>query len=90
MDPKTGKIAYLIVARGGVFGFDRKYVPIPWDDFKMTQNASLLVLDATRGAMDGAPEVIDDQFTTTGHFDQESQKVDAYWKTHLAPLKSGG
>ena len=90
MDPKTGKIAYLIVARGGVFGFDRKYVPIPWDDFKMTQNASLLVLGATKEAMDGAPEVTDDQFTTTGHFDQESQKVDAYWKTHLANLKSGG
>jgi sporulation protein YlmC with PRC-barrel domain len=90
VDPKTSKIAYLIVARGGVFGFDRKYVPIPWDDFKMTQNASLLVLDATKAAMDGAPEVTDDQFTTTGHFDQESQKVDAYWKTHLAPLKSGG
>ena len=89
-DPKTGKIAYLIVARGGVFGFDREYVPIPWDDFKMTRNASLLVLDATKGAMDGAPEVADDQFTTTGHFDQESQKVDAYWKTHLVNLKSGG
>ena len=77
MDPKTGKIAYLIVARGGVFGFDRKYVPIPWDDFKMTQNASLLVLGATKEAMDGAPEVTDDQFTTTGHFDQENEKVDA-------------
>jgi sporulation protein YlmC with PRC-barrel domain len=90
MDPKTGKIAYLIVARGGVFGFDRKYVPIPWDDFKMTQNASLLVLDTTKVAMDGAPEVTDDQFTTAGHFDQESQKVDAYWKTHIVTLKSGG
>ena len=90
MDPKTGKIAYLIVARGGVFGFDRKYVPIPWDDFKMTQNASLLVLDATKAAMDGAPDVTDDQFTTTGHFDQESQKVDAYWKTHIVSPKSGG
>ena len=90
MDPKTGKIAYLIVARGGVFGFDRKYVPIPWDDFKITQNASFLVLDATKKAMDGAPEVTDAQFTTTGHFDQESEKVDAYWKTHLENLKSGG
>lgn len=90
LDPKTGKVAYLIVARGGIFGFDRKYVPIPWDDFKMTQNASLLVLDATKAAMDGAPKVTDDQFTTTGHFDQESQKVDAYWKTHLVTLKSGG
>jgi sporulation protein YlmC with PRC-barrel domain len=90
MDPKTGKIAYLIVARGGVFGFDRKYVPIPWDDFKMTRNASLLVLDATKATMDGAPEITDDQFTTAGHFDQESQKVGAYWKTHLVNLKSGG
>src|ERR1019366_7082180 len=34
MNPKTGKIAYLIVARGGIFGFDRTYVPIPWNDFK--------------------------------------------------------
>jgi sporulation protein YlmC with PRC-barrel domain len=90
MDPKTGKIAYLIVARGGVFGFDRKYVPVPWADFRITRNASLLVLDATKEALDGAPEVTDDLFTTPGHFDQESQKVDAYWKTHLVVLKSGG
>jgi sporulation protein YlmC with PRC-barrel domain len=90
LDPKTGKIAYLIVARGGVFGFDRKYVPIPWSDFKITQNASLLVLDAAKAAVDGAPEVSDDQFSPAGHFDKESQKVDAYWKTHLVSGKSGG
>jgi len=90
LDPKTGKIAYLIVARGGVFGFDRKYVPIPWNDFKITQNASLLVLDAAKAAVDGAPEVSDDQFSPAGHFDKESQKVDAYWKTHLVSGKSGG
>jgi hypothetical protein len=45
--------------------------------------------------MDGAPEVNDHQFSVTGHFDQESQKVDAYWKTNLATGnaaagKSGG
>jgi sporulation protein YlmC with PRC-barrel domain len=90
MDPKTGKIAYLIVARGGVFGFDRKYVPIPWTDFKITQNANLLVLDASKASMDAAPEVSDDQFTAGGHFDQESQKIDAYWKTHIEIRKSGG
>jgi sporulation protein YlmC with PRC-barrel domain len=90
MNPKTGKIAYLVIARAGIFGFDTKYVPIPWDDFKATRSVNLLVLDATSARMDAAPEVSDDQFPPIGHFDQESQKMDAYWKTHLASGKSGG
>ena len=84
MSPATGKIAYLIIARGGLFGFDQNYVPVPWADIKATPNMNLLVLDCTKTAMEGAPEVKHDQFLTADQYTKESQKVDDYWKTHLA------
>ena len=86
MSPQTGEIAYLVVSQGGIFGFDEKYVPVPWADSKITQGASLLVLDSTKAAMNAAPQVSKEQFTSAGHFDQESQKVDAYWKAHLTTI----
>jgi hypothetical protein len=42
------------------------------------------VLDTTRSVVAAGQPVSHNQFATPGLFDQESQKVDAYWKTHLS------
>ena len=83
LNPHTGKIAYLIISRGGLFGIDASYVPVPWGAIKAAPNASVLVLDTTKAAMSAAPQVNDHQFSTSGQFDQESGKVDAYWSSRV-------
>jgi sporulation protein YlmC with PRC-barrel domain len=82
-NPKTGQIAYLVIARGGIFGFDETHVAVPWDDFKATPTASLLVLDTTQGILDGAPKADKGAFSVEGDVEAEGQKVNAYWKAHF-------
>jgi len=84
MSPQTGKIAYLVIGRGGVFGIGEKYVPVPWDSFKATPNVDLLVLDASEQAMNEAPQVADGRAMRTNGFEKKIQQIDDYWKIHTS------
>jgi sporulation protein YlmC with PRC-barrel domain len=85
MGPEGGKIAYLVVARGGVLGFGERHVAVPWDHFKVTPNLNILVLDTSRDAMDKAPRIIEGRFTKAEPFAEQTAKADAYWSAAKAP-----
>lgn len=84
VSPQTRKITYLAIGRGGVFGVDKKYVPVPWDSFKTAAGNKLLVLATIKATMDAAPQVKEDQNFQKAEFAAESVKVNAYWAAHLA------
>jgi sporulation protein YlmC with PRC-barrel domain len=79
---QSGKIAYLIIDRGSVFGFAGKPVAVPWADFRITPTASLLVLDTTQVALDQAPSGYDRYPKTTAAADLQAKQIDAYWSAH--------
>lgn len=81
--PQTGKITYLVVGRGGVFGIGERHVPVPWEAFKITDAGNILVLDSTKGNLDAAPRVAENHFSPRGDVGQQGASADAFWKSRI-------
>jgi sporulation protein YlmC with PRC-barrel domain len=88
ISPQTGKIAYLVIGHGGLFGIDEKYTPVPWADFKSTSGTNLLVLTASKAIVEAAPQVRKNQVDRGTEFTAQSQKVDSYWSVHIPVAKN--
>jgi hypothetical protein len=80
VNPTSGKIEYLVLTPGSLFEAGADLTPIPWQDFKATLTAHLLVLPSSAVAIAAAPKVQIDHFTSPAGFDQQSRQVDLYWK----------
>ena len=81
--PQTGKITYLVVGRGGVFGIGERHVPVPWEAFKITDAGNILVLDSTKGNLDAAPRVAENHFSPRGDVGLQGASADAFWKARI-------
>ena len=84
ISPQTGRIAYLVIGHGGLFGIDEKYTPVPWQDFKSASGTNLLVLTVTKAALEAAPRILKNQAQQPDVFAAQSQKIDQYWAAYSA------
>jgi len=55
-NPQTGKIAYVVISQGGLFGIGSSYTSGPWKAFEAASDGSFLILDTTRAVLEVAPQ----------------------------------
>ncbi|MCW5733526.1 MAG: PRC-barrel domain-containing protein [Enhydrobacter sp.] len=82
-DPKTGRIAYAVVARGGVLGFGEDHVVVPWQSLRATRDLNAFVLNVDEQTMTNAPKVDPDRIGDSALFQQQRQQADQYWQQHV-------
>ena len=84
MNPKTGRIAYLLVTYGGgAFGIGSSTTAVPWHDFQATPGLNTLVLNTTEHTLSDAPKVNPSHFANGKATHGIRQQVDAFWQSHL-------
>lgn len=83
MNPQTGKITYLVLGRGGVFGVGENHIPVPWEAFRMTAGSQTLVLDSTKSNLDAAPRIATSHFSPSGDVGRQGPGADAFWKSSI-------
>jgi sporulation protein YlmC with PRC-barrel domain len=86
MSPKSGKVAYAVVAFGGFLGIGDTYVPVPWDKFKTTPGLNMMVLEIDQQTLEKAPHATPGQLAQGRQGSQIREKIDSYWQQ----VKSAG
>jgi sporulation protein YlmC with PRC-barrel domain len=81
LDPNTGSVSHVILARGGFLGTGRDYIAVPWQHFRATPGLNALVLNVTKDSIENAPEVDPDMGLL--EFQQARAPIDHYWQQQV-------
>lgn len=57
LDPADGRVAFVLVARGGFLGIGADLVAVRWQDLRATEDHETFVLDVPSSLFDSAPRV---------------------------------
>ncbi|NKC33417.1 PRC-barrel domain-containing protein [Falsiroseomonas selenitidurans] len=80
VDPDSGRISYVILARGGFLGIGEDYVAVPWQRLRATPNMDIFVLNTTEAALERAPNVDPDAMANAQVYGQRRQQIDRFWQ----------
>ncbi len=81
LDPATGELTYVVVARGGFLGFGEDYVAVPWNRFSATTGLNTLVLDMSPEALQDAPAINPDTFGDPATYGDQDQRINQFWNS---------
>lgn len=62
VDAPSGRIAYAVLVRGGVFGLGERFHAVPWEALEVDVDRHRLVLDIEKDRLDAAPGFDDDNW----------------------------
>ena len=81
LNPNTGAVSHVVIARGGFLGIGRDYIAVPWQHFRATPGLNALVLNAPKDAVENAPQLDSDMGPAA--FEQVRPKIEQYWQQHV-------
>lgn len=79
LDPATGSVSYVLVARGGFLGLGEEYVAVPWERLHATPGLETIVLTLSQEELEQAPTVDPAEFRNPERRENARGPIDEFW-----------
>lgn len=80
INPQNGQVQYVLVAHGGFLGIGSDWIPVRWQNLRITPNGEIFVLNISEQDLSHAPKV-DRQALQSAEAPWRSG-VDQFWQQH--------